>query len=51
MDALITVVGWVSISVGSTLLALLIGLVSLEGLFRLAFHKPRVRDQSSQSSR
>jgi hypothetical protein len=47
-DALVEVVGWVSISLGSILLALLVGLVSLEGLFRLAFHKPRAPDQSSR---
>jgi len=41
MDALITVVGWASISVGSILLSLLVGVVSLEGLFRLAFTSRR----------
>ena len=48
MDALIKLAGLAAISVGSIVLALLVGLVSLEGLFRLAFHKPRVRNQSSR---
>jgi hypothetical protein len=47
MDVLIKVVGLAAITAGSVLLALIVGLVSLEGLFRLAFHKPRMRGQSS----
>ena len=48
MDGLIDLVGWAAITVGSILLALLVGLVSLKGLFRLAFHKPRAPDQSTR---
>jgi len=46
MDALMNVAELAAISVG--LIVLLTGPVSLEGLFRLAFHKPRVRNQSSR---
>ena len=46
MDALMNVAELAAISVGS--IVLLVGLVSLEGLFRLAFHKPRAPDQSTR---
>jgi hypothetical protein len=44
MDGLIDLAGLAVVTLVAFLIQLLIGLVSLEGLFRLAFQKPRVRD-------